>query len=349
MRLFRNATRGSVLHGTGFLIVIAGAAGASLTRWGLFGYRPAGPPLWCSAIVTSAGGVLFYLGPMLFGMSSVARPPERPDGAPRPLILYLRPFEVDVRIAAQLLLGGSSGIFVYFTTFAQEWWLLSLVPLVLNFTREQRLHDALVAFGDVLAFARPDTRLQPVGFARRRVGDDWQRELIGYLERASLVIVRPGATRSIRWEVRQVLEKVPPERILFDLRLRGSRARRQRTYDDFRAQVADVLGVRLPERLDAGRYLVIDSARRPHFIGETRDPVELTRHFLWGDFNRDRLAPTLEPIGIVLPPSPSDRLSRGMHRLTRYSVYFFAAIVVVMLGMIGLLWNVLLLKHLLGR
>jgi hypothetical protein len=209
--------------------------------------------------------------------------------------------------------------------------------LVLNVTPEQRWHDALLPLGHLVAFSRPGARLQPVGAWRHRAGRDWRAELQAYLNRAALVIVRPGAIGSIAWEVDQVLASVPAGRILFDLRFRGGRKKRQRAWDDFRARVsASRVAADLPERLDGARYLVFAGGRHPRFFAEPRHPFTLFKLVFWGDLNHQRIAPALAALGIELPAPPRDWMARASRLHLRICLYLFLSVVVFALVVLAL-------------
>lgn len=303
MSVLRNITKGSFLHGSGLLVVLAGAVGVTLTREGLFGFFLTGVPLWCFGVIAAAGGVMFFLGPMVFGLTSVD-PSMRTSGKPeRMLFLYLRPFELDVRNVLQLLVGASAGVLAYMGQFALIGLPFSFMPLFINISKEQGLKDALSPLGDFIACGRPGERLQPVGAARVYVKDDWKREISEYMKRARLVIVRPGDSPSIRWEVCQVLATVPPERILFYLRFRGWGKRKQRAYEAFRECVRARLGAELPERPGKAQYLTFDASGRPRFVREANRLADLTRQVFSrsGDVTSDRFRPVLDALDIEVP------------------------------------------------
>jgi hypothetical protein len=301
--------------------VFLAVGAAYATRWGFFGRYLDGPPAWCYALAASAAGVVFFLAPMLFGNAATIGGLPRDDEA-RPLVLYLRPFEVDLSNRLQLLVGASAGLFLWLGTVNVVFWPMAILPLFLNVTTEQRLHDALMPFGRLVAFGRPGARLQPVGAWRHRMGNEWQREILRYLSEAALVIVCPGTSPSVAWELEQVLERVPRNRLLFVLRFRGGKAKRQRTWDEFRARVERSLDVELPGSPGAARYLVLDAGGTPRLLAASNHPADLLGHFLWGDFNRNRLAPVLHVLGIDLPTA-SDAPGQRFLRLT---VYLFAAL-----------------------
>lgn len=328
MTIFQNVTRGSLGQGLGILVITAGSTGVYLAHWGIFGFVLTGVPLWCFGVVAAAGGVLFFLAPMAYGSASVA--PARSPGEPeRPLFLYLRPFELDARNVLQLFVGASAGMLAYLNLLDGIWIPLAVVPVVLNISKEQSFKDALGSLGDFIAFGRPGERLQPVGAKRLYLTDEWKQEIAGYLARARLVIVRPGNSPSIRWEVRQVLKTVPPERIVFYLRFRGWGKRRQRNYEAFRRCVRARRGVELPQRLGADRYLVFDASWRPHFIREANRPSELIRQILSrsGNVVTDRFRPVLQAVGLEPPLQANNLVDNAVHVFVWLCAIFSVTIV----------------------
>ncbi len=329
MSILRNVTRASLIHGSGILAIVAGSTGVCLTRWGLFGFILAGIPLWCFGVLAAAGGVLYFLAPMVYGSSSVA-PVARSRGEPeRMLFLYLRPFKLDARNLLQLLVGASAGILVYVNLLDGAWIPVAVLPMVLKISKEQDFSDALAPLGDFIAFGRPGERLQPVGASRLYLEDSWQQEITRYMARARLVIVRPGSSPSIRWEVTQVLKTVPPERILFDLRFRGRRKRKERDYEVFRNCVRAHLGAELPQRLGKAPYLVFDASGRPRFVREANRPSELVRQFFSrsGDYTTDRFRPVLHAVGLEPPRQAKNLVDNVVHVFARIAVLVSVTVV----------------------
>jgi|GEM_PF-4918223 len=329
MSVVQNATRGSLIQGFGFLAIVGASTGVYLTRWGMFGVVLTGIPLWCFGILAATGGVMYFLAPMVYGSSSVA-PAARSRGEPeRMLFLYLRPFELDARNVLQLLVGASPGILVYLNLLDGTWMPIAFLHAVLNISKEQDFGAALAPLGDFIACGRPGERLQPVGAARLYLKDSWQDEITRYMARARLVIVRPGSSPSIQWEVGQVLKTVPLERILFYLHFRGWGKKRERDYEVFRSCVWAHLGAELPERLGKARYLVFDAWGRPHFIREANRPSELVGQLFSrsGDITTDRLRPVLQAVGIEPPRPANTLLDNVVHAFKWIGVLFSIAVV----------------------
>lgn len=326
--IFQHVTRGSLVRGSGFLAIVAGSVGVHLTQWGMFGFVLTGIPLWCFGIIAAAGGVMYFLAPMVYGSASVSEEVRPPGASERMLFLYLRPFELDARNVLQLLVGASSGILVYLNLLDGLWMPVACLPVILKISKEQGFRDALGPLGDFIAFGRPGERLQPVGASRLYLDDGWKQEITRYLARARLVIVRPGNSPSIQWEIGQVLKTVPPERIVFYLRFRGWGKRRQRDYEVFRRYMRTHLGAELPERLDGARYLVFDASGRPRLIREASRPSELVRQLYTrsGNVVPDRFRPVLLALGLEPPSRPNNLMENVMHVLVWLTTAFSAAV-----------------------
>ncbi|HEX9938331.1 MAG TPA: hypothetical protein VGB15_14445 [Longimicrobium sp.] len=332
----RHASVGSIIHRVALVAVFVSVGAAYATHQGVLGWHLPGPPVWFYAAAASAGGVVFFLAAMLFGNEAVNGGPPPAGEDARPLVLYLRPFDVDLRVL-QLLVGGSCGMFVWLATVrlgavSLVFWPLALLPLVANLAVEQRLHHELIPFGRLVAFGEPKRRLQPVGAWRQHYGEEWKREIVRYLSDAALVIVRPGTTDSIALELDEVLERVPADRLLFVLRFRGGKAKRQSAWDELRPRVKrSRLAVDLPESPGAARYLVIDAEGTPRLVDarDYRDTV--LRFFFRGELSRDDLRPVLQILGIDLPPPPSDRASHLSRLYLRCCVYIFDSVLVLAL------------------
>lgn len=72
---------------------------------------------------------------------------------------------------------------------------------------EQALKNALRAYGPFVAISRPGD-LQPDAAARTKVADSkWQGVVLDLMQRAGAIIVTPGMTAGLDWEIRQISER----------------------------------------------------------------------------------------------------------------------------------------------
>jgi len=255
-----------------------GGFGVALTQWGYSGFFLTGIPLWCFGILGAAGGTLFHLGPMLFGSTSIH--PPRETKTTEELFLYLRPFELDARSSVQLMVGASAGGLLYLGLLQELLWAAAFVPLIVNVNKEQNFQDASTSLGRFIAFGKPHEWLRPRGASRVYMGDDWQLQIRPLMLQARLVIVRPGKSDSIKWEIEELRKlEVPPERIVFYLKFRGRKKRRQWAYQSFRDHLESKYPAKLPEELGRVRFLIFDQSWQPQFIEDKNGPTQLLQQF----------------------------------------------------------------------
>ncbi|PYP90016.1 MAG: hypothetical protein DMF61_02105 [Blastocatellia bacterium AA13] len=302
-KIFRNVTKAGFVRGTSILIILAGAEGPYATKWGIFGLHLKGIPLWCFPLLASTGGILFFLWPMIFGSDPARRIEGGMKESPKMLFLYLRPFELDARAIFQLAAGASPGILSYAGLLNGIWWPLSFAPQVITISKEQSFKDALERLGEFIAFGRPTEWLRPIGASRIYAGNDWPERVASYIERARLIIVRPGNGESIRWEMEEVLRTESPHRILFYLGFRGAQRRRDKAYRDFRAFVEQRCPAKLPEDIGKNRYLIFDASWNARLLNEENGPAAWIRQAVTrsGDVTIDRLRPVLDELKIAIP------------------------------------------------
>ena len=310
--MFRNVTKTSFSKGIGFLTVLVAAAGLDLTRAGTFGFVLKGIPLWCFGVLASAGGILFFLGPMLFG-SVPARPLSTTKSAEN-LFLYLRPFELDARSLLQLTVGASTGVVVYMGLLKGLWWPLTFVPLIVNINKEQNFQEVFSSIGQFIAFGKPHEWLKPIGASRVYAPDDWKQEVRHFMPLARVMLIRPGTSKSIQWEIEQLDGLVAPERIVFYLKFRRGKKRKARAYQSFTDHLESCCPAKLPEQLGRARFLLFDHSWHPHFVEEANRPTQLIHQLSshGGDISRDNLRPVLKALNLEFPVRPNNLLTNLM-------------------------------------
>ena len=107
----------------------------------------------------------------------------------RPPILYLRTFDDDNRIKLKKYRKN----------------LASYVDRTILF--EEFVVGFFSRFGPVIAIGRPGEFLPPVGAAREYVGDDqWQERVKELIRQSRAILIVPGRTAGIRWELRTLAE-----------------------------------------------------------------------------------------------------------------------------------------------
>jgi hypothetical protein len=194
---------------------------------------------------------------------------------PRPPVLYFRSFEDDK--------------FSYFN-FAASF--------------EEILAAVFRDVGPVVAIARPDEHLPPIGAARLAVGSEqWQDVVRRLLASARVVIIRPGLTAGVLWEVNATLQHVAPERVLIALprseRSKESATDREARYARFRDVVKTAVPVPLPETLGDAVFIAFDAHWVPQPLGSVSDE---SRTMFWPRGGvRTALRPFFERLGVSMP------------------------------------------------
>jgi hypothetical protein len=327
--VFQNVTRASLVKGTALLIVLVAAVASHLTQEEILGFVLTGISLRCFGVLASAGGILFFLGPMLFG--SVPARPQSETKSGEELFLYLRSFELDARSFVQLMTGASTGVLVYLGLLKGLWWPLTFVPLIININKEQNFQDVFASLGEFIAFGKPHEWLQPIGASRIYAQDNWEREVRYFMSLARVVIIRPGEGKSIRWEIEQLRGLVSPERIVFYLQFRGWNKRRERSYQSFCSHLQSHFPTKLPKHLGRARFLIFDRSWKPHFVEEANRPSQLLCQLfsLSGDIARDNLRPVLKALDLNLPTQPNNLVNNFMTAGLWLAALFSAGLVFV--------------------
>jgi hypothetical protein len=138
---------------------------------------------------------------------------------PRPPVLYLRSFTQEEKINATLTRSYES-------------------------TFEERLVRALEGLGPVVSVGHASEIPPPAGAARLYLDEkNWQGEVRQLMSVARLVVVNPGTTEGVLWEVDYALRHVEPERLLISLSL--STDDRLNEYEKLRTAI----NRRIPNRL----------------------------------------------------------------------------------------------------
>jgi TM2 domain-containing membrane protein YozV len=108
---------------------------------------------------------------------------------PRPPVVYIRSFKDDDKI----ILGSRL-----------RRWYSTVFGYLTAITMEQELAIIMNRVGPVVAIGKPGELLPELGAARLYASDDeWRAVITDLMKRASLVVVRAGATANLRWEIDQ--------------------------------------------------------------------------------------------------------------------------------------------------
>ena len=118
----------------------------------------------------------------------------------RPPVVYIRSFAADDSILqGSRLVRLLSSAFAYMTAISVE----------------QELALILRRIGPVVAIGRPGEALPELGAARLYASDEeWRDVITGLMRRASLVVVRAGATPNLQWEIDQATTLLPLRKLV---------------------------------------------------------------------------------------------------------------------------------------
>ena len=180
----------------------------------------------------------------------------------RPPALYLRPFDHDGRTNFNPS-GLAAEVLGLHSLRALRWLgpLGNLNPvrlLRLLFSRaDDHSEEQLASFfhhrGPFVAIGRPGEKLALGGASRFYVGnEDWQATVQRIMGEAHTVVLQPGETSHVWWEIEQVFIHSRPARILFDL---SCLAGQQWRYERFRLRLEKITGTALPRGLGSGLFL----------------------------------------------------------------------------------------------
>jgi hypothetical protein len=349
----REFIKGSVMQLTGLALFLSGGTGALFAHERSVAMSAGRAGVLCFEAIAALGGLVFFLGPMLYNTSwTTARGPGSRAVADR-LLLYLRPFELDVRTALQLSFGLSTGALLHLMLSLDpgrplEWpdWLgACAIPLFIRIGEEHRLQRAFGSFGSLVTFGYPGRRLQPMGAWRYQATRAWKREAIRFMRTARLVIFHPGDTESIRWELHRLVMVVPPEKIVFYIRFRGWKQRKRRAWDSFRSDLQSLMGVELPPEPGRADFLLIGRDGKPRFFAPNNRPGDVVRQLLSGNFDRERLRPVFAALGegFELAPLPLREKVFGILLWEQKLVYFVYVLVVGVIGSVVILAYVIIL------
>jgi hypothetical protein len=153
--------------------------------------------------------------------TAATKSPVEPSGAAP--VVYLRPFATD-----------ASGIGQIFSS------LLTMNMFRPVTSEEEQLAHAVAPVGPLVGIGEPGDDLPQPG-AIRLYPAQWQERVVDLLQRARLVILRPGSSPGVLWEVEQTFKTVAPEKVVL-LLFRT----KWRDYDELRTRVAETCHVELP-------------------------------------------------------------------------------------------------------
>lgn len=232
------------------------------------------------AVVGMTVGVtaFFYLGPKIWRYGLRVASPDAETvlkNDHRPPILYFRSFSQEEEAHRFWKVLG----------YANSW------PILPGYSpwppmEQYQFNKLMNRLGPYIAIGRPGELLPEIGAARLYVSDEeWQDKVSLLLEKARFVVIRAGASPGLEWEIKQVVDRLPPTRILLIT------PPKKRDYEAFRSWFSKLLPKPLPKKLGEFTRLItfaIDGTPVPlDYHGKTKD--------------EQVLAPFLSANGIRLP------------------------------------------------
>jgi hypothetical protein len=82
-------------------------------------------------------------------------------------------------------------------------------------TQEEILKSVFDKIGNFIAPGKPNEKFPPLGGLRIYLSDEWKIAVSDMMSVAMLVIIRPGNTGGLLWEVECAVQTLQPERLLF--------------------------------------------------------------------------------------------------------------------------------------
>ena len=117
-------------------------------------------------------------------------------------------------------------------------------------TFQIQLESLLRDIGPYVAIGRPREKMAGTGAARIYVSDaEWQEQIRRWLDKARLIILRPGSSEGVSLELGMLRDWNHPERILLIM------PHTDEAYQGFRTVASKILPRRLPEKRPTNRFL----------------------------------------------------------------------------------------------
>ena len=207
---------------------------------------------------------------------------------PRAPVVYLRPFSTDESLRAVFRRALGQGVWPRFGSF------------------EEQLSQVLEAVGPLVAIGAPGEALPTPGAVRRYAsGTDWKSVVESWLASARLVILRPGFSEGLWWELREAVARSDPGKLLILIL-----QMRRREYQRFAQLVHTELGKSLPAFETISRWRAVNGFIR---FGPNWEPafLPLRAPLLRGDVTLPQralfhhaLRPVFEGLGVPWQPAP---------------------------------------------
>lgn len=181
-------------------------------------------------------------------------------------------------------------------------------------TSEEQLGRFMRRWGPFVAIGKPGELVATPGAQRMYVDDGkWKGEVSQLLDRANGVVLQPGASAGIWWEIGEVFRTTPPDRVLLVLSALGGPA----GYRAFRARFGVETGLLLPEHAGEAPFIRFDADGTAHLL-----PAVHRTPFVWcfrsTTINlRRTLAPFSANLNTAIPSSLTPSRDAGHARAPR--------------------------------
>ena len=301
----RDAAIGRTLKIIGTLLIAVGIA------WPIFGRLAAidAPFLilnWHVAAIP-LGLFLLYRGKQYVARS---RPAELIHDT-RPLVLYLRPFKKDASTVARVLPGIANPALLL-STFS---------------TFEEQLADAIQPIGPLVALAHPRAALPKPGASRFHATDDeWRNLVIELLGKARLVVLRPGESEALLWEIGKAFEVLNPGQLLLLFHETN-----KKEYDAFSHSLKKSLVVSLPEFAGREAFVAFGDDWKPRLLLLKAPYLRRSNYKPWRRLINHALEPVFRDLDVDWRPSPISALT-----ISSQAAAIIVAIVVAALVRFGI-------------
>lgn len=241
--------------------------------------------------------VNWFIPAMLMGLylsfrgrqfKSLSRPAITLDES-LPSVLYLRPFSKDASTSFQIFSG-----------------LLNLGYMLETFyTFEEQLSDVVAPIGPMIALAKPHSALPTPGASKHYSPDnDWQDLVIKLLMKAKLVVIQPGTSDSVSWELKKAFELLSPCQLI--LVIQGFKKNEYKACKELLFQTYKII---LPEKLKRGMFIRFDEEWNPIVLKFGAPYFRRTVYKPLRSLMNHALEPVFNNLEVVWRPSPLSKLT----------------------------------------
>ena len=305
-------------------------------------------------VLTAPPAILLYLGYRL-GQKA---PFVSANDSRRP-ILFLRPFNDDQSASIQLcgflpsICGIDKSVGSYGGQVSERgktkllylWTAVHPVRVFRLFlgrcvdTAEESVVRYFSQFAPVYAIGKPGEVLPTPGANRLYPEKDWRSVILEHLDKSQAVIVQPGVSEGVVWELNRIRERVPYHRVLLNL---VSFQRNPEAYERLRRIIFDSWGTHLPREIPfqhGSHFIWLNEDWQP-IVQKTSCTCPLTWPFTGNTIN---LSHTLQPFiqgmhGGDREPPRKPNWHSGLPKLLVVLPTVLLALLVMFLPMLTLDW-----------